>query len=151
MKRSSLAAACAAVLGACAPLHPEASLEAFSTDGCSLFPDRALIGPADWCDCCLAHDLAYWRGGTAEERLAADRALRSCVQRATNDRALAEMMYQGVRAGGGPYFYTNYRWGYGWPPGRNYRPLSAEEEESVSRLRTQYFAKNPKLSCTARP
>jgi hypothetical protein len=130
---------------------PDASLQPFSSDGCSLFPDRSLISRTDWCDCCLAHDLAYWRGGTQDERLAADQALRSCVFRATSDRPLAELMYQGVRAGGGPYFYTHYRWGYGWPLGRNYRPLSAEEEESVSRLRTQYFAKNPTLSCKAIP
>ena len=51
----------------------EAKPARFATDGCSLFPDRALVGSADWCDCCLAHDLAYWRGGTESQRLDADR------------------------------------------------------------------------------
>ena len=51
----------------------------FTSDGCSLFPDRSLIDESDWCDCCLVHDIAYWKGGTEEERLAADLALRECV------------------------------------------------------------------------
>ena len=62
----------AALLASCASLTTQPV--PFTTDGCSLFPDRALVGRADWCDCCLAHDLAYWRGGTEEQRLTADRA-----------------------------------------------------------------------------
>jgi len=52
-------------------------LAPFTTDGCSLFPDRSITGASDWCDCCLAHDLAYWRGGTEEDRLKADRGLKT--------------------------------------------------------------------------
>ena len=148
-------AAClmALVLSACA--SPSAStstgtLRAFSTDGCSLFPDRSLISKSDWCGCCVAHDLAYWRGGTAEERLTADHALKVCVQRASNNNTLAELMFAGVRAGGGPHFYTPYRWGYGWPFGRPYGALTPEEEALASALEREYRAKNPLLQCTSR-
>ena len=123
------------------------TLQPFTTDGCSRFPDRALIGQADWCSCCVAHDLAYWRGGTSEARLNADRELKTCVHRASNNEALAEAMFAGVRAGGGPYFYTPYRWGYGWAFGRPYGPLTAEEEGLASSLEREYLATNPTLSC----
>jgi len=124
------------------------AMEPFSTDGCSLFPDRFALTKKDWCNCCLAHDLAYWRGGTAAERLKADEELRACVLRATKDAALSEAMFAGVRAGGGPYFFTPYRWGYGWKFGRAYQPLSAHEEKQASVLRSEYVAKNPSLACT---
>lgn len=123
------------------------TLQAFTTDGCSRFPDRALIGQADWCSCCVAHDLAYWRGGTSEARLNADRELKACVHRASNNEALAEAMFAGVRAGGGPHFYTPYRWGYGWAFGRPYGPLTPEEEGLASSLERNYVAMNPTLSC----
>ena len=123
----------------------------FTTDGCSLFPDRALMSDADWCDCCLAHDLAYWRGGTAEERATADRDLRDCVARTTGNTRLAELMYTGVRTGGGPYFLTPYRWGYGWPWGRGYTPLSSEEAASADAEAARYRAANPTLACQPRP
>ena len=57
-------------------------------------------------------------------------------------------MYAGVRAGGGPYFYTPYRWGYGWPYGKPYQELTAEEEAQVSALEREYRAANPSLTCT---
>ena len=119
----------------------------FSTDGCSLFPDRALIGKADWCECCVVHDLAYWRGGTADDRLQADKALRACVERATGNKAFAELMFGGVRAGGGPYFYTTYRWAYGWPQGHGYAPLSTTEQAQASAEEQEYRAAHPTLSC----
>jgi hypothetical protein len=122
-------------------MHP------FSTDGCSLFPDRSLVSKSDWCSCCLAHDLAYWRGGTVDERLKADQDLRSCVLTASRSAELADLMFAGVRAGGGPYFFTPYRWGYGWPFGRLYEPLSPAEEALASSLRSKYTSTNPVLAC----
>ena len=80
------------------------SLSPFTSDGCSLFPDRSLISETDWCSCCFEHDVAYWRGGTEEQREVADRELKRCVEAKTGDPALATLMYQGVRAGGSPYF-----------------------------------------------
>lgn len=144
--RPVLVAAALAILAGCSTTP---TLAPFSTDGCSLFPDHAPIGKADWCACCLAHDLAYWRGGTEDERLEADRALEACVTAATGSRALAQTMYAGVRTGGVPYFLTSYRWGYGWPYGRMYRSLSTEEAEQADALRARYVAANPSLVCTA--
>ena len=135
----------AAILAGCVA---QGELRPFSTDGCTLFPDRSLISNADWCRCCLAHDLAYWRGGTSEARVNADRELGACVLRATGNKALADFMYSGVRAGGGPYFYTPYRWGYGWPYGRLYRELTPEEDAMASKLEREYRATNPSLACT---
>lgn len=116
------------------------TLRPFSSDGCSLFPDRALIGAADWCECCLAHDLAYWRGGTSEERLQADERLKQCVLKATGNQVLADTMFAGVRTGGSPYLYTWFRWGYGWPYERKYGPLTPEEAALASRLEREYLA-----------
>ena len=126
-----------------------ASLQPFVSDGCSLFPDRALIGKDDWCGCCVAHDLAYWRGGTSDERLTADKALRACVLRTTANSALAELMYEGVRAGGGPYFYTPYRWGYGWQGRHAYAPLSPEEAAQAARLAQAYLSQHSAPVCPA--
>lgn len=78
----------------------------FISDGCSRFPD------ADWYDCCLAHDVAYWLGGDESLRLQADETLMQCVVDAGHPM-IAEMMFAGVRVGGVPYFATPYRWGYG--------------------------------------
>lgn len=125
----------------------EIPLRPFSTDGCSLFPDRAVDGSADWCQCCLAHDLAYWRGGTADERFAADQAFRGCVLQASGSKVLAELMYAGVRAGGGPGASTSFRWAYGWPSGRHYTPLSGAERVIAVRLERDYRAGNPALQC----
>jgi hypothetical protein len=122
-------------------LHP------FASDGCSLFPDASLISSDDWCSCCFQHDLAYWRGGAAEERKAADQQLRDCVQQKTGNQALATMMYDGVRFGGSPYFYNWYRWGYGWGYDRKYQALTPEEKEQADRLEKEYFAGNPKPVC----
>ena len=91
----------------------DSELRPFSSDGCSLFPDASLISGDDWCDCCFRHDIAYWRGGTAGEREAADIALRQCVLDRTGNETLATTMYEGVRFGGSPYFLNWYRWGYG--------------------------------------
>lgn len=133
-----------ALLSACASTKV---MLPFSTDGCSLFPDRSLVSKSDWCNCCVAHDIAYWRGGTAEERLKADQGLKSCVFAASGSAELADLMFAGVRTGGGPYFFTPYRWGYGWSFGRLYQPLSATEEAQASSLLTKYIATNPALVC----
>lgn len=124
-----------------------AGLAPFSTDGCSRFPDRSPGGEADWCGCCVAHDLAYWRGGTVRERLEADRVLRSCVSAASHSPLLSRIMYAGVRLAGGPYSPTSFRWGYGWPYGRAYQPLDQREEAQVTPLRDAYLSRNPTLAC----
>ncbi len=77
-----------------------AELHDFTSDGCSLFPDGNFKDRALWCDCCLAHDISYWRGGAREDRRHADKTLRDCVLERTGSKALADLMYDGVRAGG---------------------------------------------------
>jgi hypothetical protein len=139
--RSALAAAVLAGCQAAPALHP------FTTDGCSMFPDRAPVGAADWCGCCVAHDLAYWRGGTEEERLAADRELERCVTDAVRDPVLATAMFAGVRVGGNPYFATPYRWAYGWPYGRGYQALDEREQAQAASLQAGYMAAHPVLAC----
>ncbi len=119
----------------------------FQSDGCSLFPDRSLITNEDWCLCCFDHDLAYWQGGTAAQRRGADEALRDCILKQTGDVALAKVMFAGVRFGGSPYFYTWYRWGYGWRYERRYAPLSGKEKAQVEQKLKQYFASPPEHPC----
>lgn len=83
-----------------------------------------------WGECCIKHDIAYWQGGTHEERLQADQELERCVSQ-VGEPEIARIMLAGVRVGGSPYFPTSYRWGYGWPYPRGYRELTADEKEEV--------------------
>ncbi len=89
-------------------------LKPFATDGCSEFPDGTLEQKNLWLQCCIAHDVAYWIGGTAQEREAADEQLQACVA-AVGQPEIATLMLAGVRVGGSPFWPTRYRWGYGWP------------------------------------
>jgi hypothetical protein len=119
------------------------ALQPFTTDGCSLFPDRSASTGMDWRRCCVAHDLLYWRGGTPAERRSADLELRRCVDQETGDASMATLMYHGVRLGGTPYLPTPFRWGYGWGYGRFYRPLSDTESASADTLARAYCAAHP--------
>jgi hypothetical protein len=92
---------------------------AFTTDGCSAFPDGC------WRDCCVAHDMAYWCGGSRQERARADREFRRCLA-CRQSALLAWTMWAGVRAGGHPVWPAPWRWGYG-------RPWSGRYPASVPR------------------
>ena len=117
------------LLGICS--MPVASdLAPFTTDGCSRFPDGTSSERTLWLDCCTAHDVAYWQGGTAAQRLQADQVLRQCVID-TGESMLASLMFIGVRVGGTPYLPTSFRWGYGWPYMRRYGALSDAEMAAV--------------------
>ena len=80
----------------------------FTTDGCSLWPD------SDWRHCCVTHDMAYWCGGTAEQRAAADKALQQCLADADKP-VIGSLMRVGTRLGGLSILPFPWRWGYGWP------------------------------------
>lgn len=147
ISRYLLRGAVLGVFGALGGCTTGPSLQPFSTDGCSLFPDRAPLGQADWCGCCVAHDLAYWRGGSAAERLESDRVFRECVRVASRSPALAGAMYGAVRAGGVPWLPSPFRWGYGWDYGRLYRTLSLEEDAQANALRAAYLAKGTAAVC----
>ena len=79
---------------------------AFTTDGCSIWRD------ATWRECCIAHDIDYWCGGTL--RRDADLKLRSCVRNSGSSKANATLMYGGVRFGGAAWWPFPWRWGYGY-------------------------------------
>jgi len=125
-------------------------LHDFTSDGCTLFPDGTMKDRDKWCECCLEHDIAYWKGGTKDDRLNADKALRQCVQERTGNKKLATLMYDGVRAGGHPAFPTWYRWAYGWNYGRGYKPLSEREKEQVRMKLDAYRAAHPRGYCHER-
>jgi hypothetical protein len=80
----------------------------FTTDGCSLSPNGR------WTECCVVHDMAYWCGGPAALRKAADQSLRACVKN-HGSPLYANLMYIGVRLGGSPWLPFPWRWGYGFP------------------------------------
>ena len=122
----------------------------FTSDGCSLFPNGNLEHRDLWCDCCFAHDIAYWRGGAKLDRKQADEALRDCVIERTQNRALANVMYEGVRAGGHPAFPTWYRWAYGWNYGRGYKVLREEEQQEAESKLNAYIALHPTGYCQER-
>lgn len=105
-------------------------LRPFATDGCTLFPDGTSQHKDLWLRCCVDHDNKYWMGGAKGDRLKADRELRACVASVGEPKTGALMMV-GVRAGGTPYLPTSWRWGYGWPYLRGYKPLTDDEKKLV--------------------
>lgn len=136
----------AALASVCASAFAS-GLRDFTSDGCSLFPNGTIKDRTKWCDCCLQHDIAYWRGGTEAERKKADEALQDCVIDRTKDTALAETMYLGVRAGGHPAFPAWYRWAYGWDYGRGYKPLTEDEQKRVREKLDLYWRDHPDGYC----
>lgn len=110
-----------------------AKLDMFSTDGCSAFPDGTLAQKQLWQACCVAHDLAYWAGGTYADRQAADEAMQECVADVEAPE-VAKLMWVGVRLGGSPFFPTSYRWGYGWRYVRGYKPLDETEKQQIMEI-----------------
>ncbi|MGI8470551.1 MAG: FAD-binding oxidoreductase [Pyrinomonadaceae bacterium] len=83
--------------------------ENFKSDGCTHFPD------GDYLDCCVQHDLAYFKGGSWKERWRADGQLKKCVAARNGwwHKPLSLMMWSGVRIGGVPFLPTPFRWGFG--------------------------------------
>lgn len=110
-----------------------AKLQPFTSDGCSLFPDGTFEQKNLWLDCCQQHDVEYWKGGTYQQRLTADKALKICVTK-SGEPEIAILMLAGVRVGGSPLLPTAFRWGYGWPYPRYYAELTQEELLQVDKL-----------------
>ena len=130
----SLVAVCAD-----SPKHPNDSiLKPFTTDGCSMWVDGTLEHPNLWRHCCVAHDKAYWLGGTADQRKRADEELEICVKQ-EQGAAMADYMYSMVRWGGHPDWLTPYRWGYGWSyldkgAPREYKVPTEAEQRQIDEL-----------------
>jgi hypothetical protein len=104
------------------------TLQPFATDGCTKYHDGPKEDPTLWLHCCIAHDVAYWLGGTDVERKTADETLRQCVSDTGHPKE-ARIMYLGTRAGGGPLGQNTYRWGFGWTRVRDYKELSRHEKQ----------------------
>ncbi len=81
----------------------------FKSDGCSMFPD------GKYRDCCVAHDNAYYLGGSWKMRWRADKELFKCVagKKGFQHKIIAPIMWLGVRAGGVHFLPTPFRWGFG--------------------------------------
>lgn len=116
-----------ALIGMLPLLAQSGVLAPFTSDGCSAFPDGTYEQKQMWLSCCEAHDFAYWKGGTYQERLAADLDLQQCVV-LVGDSPIASLMLAGVRVGGTPYLPSKFRWGYGWPYPRGYKKLTPDEQ-----------------------
>jgi len=112
------------------------TIKPFTSDGCSAFPNGTFQHQQLWLACCTAHDYAYWQGGTYDERLAADNALKQCVAK-VGEKQIADIMLAGVRVGGTPFLPTRFRWGYGWPYPRGYKALSEQEKQQIQQLEAE--------------
>ena len=113
----------------------ENQLEPFTSDGCSMVKDGTWgTKKRLWQNCCIDHDLAYWQGGTKEQKKNADQQLRQCISAKTESPGLGRAFYWGVSAGGTPRSFFSWRWGYGWYGQRGYIPLSARHLEQVDFL-----------------
>ena len=126
-------------IGVLAACQADSHLIAYSSQGCATAPDRSVIESSDWCDCCREHDIAYWRGGTKQQRDHADVRLRKCINVKTNDDELANNMTESANRGEGAYFFAGYRWGYGWQRERNFQPLSEKEVYLTNQYLLDYF------------
>ena len=106
-------------------------LQAFKSNGCSIFPDGDTYG------CCYVHDMKYWAGGTAADRRKADRELQQCAADVTPNLAVGHavggIMYAAVTIFGAPGVPTRVKWGYGWDDTRQigYNPLTSDEQSQV--------------------
>jgi hypothetical protein len=136
-KRSRRMASTALVAMLAASCAGSVVIAPFTSDGCSLFPEGTPRHKELWLSCCVEHDKAYWRGGTYEDRVVADKALRRCVE-SVGEPEIAALMLAGVRVGGSPYWPTEFRWGYGWPWPHNYGVLTDDEREQARRALLAY-------------
>ena len=88
---------------------------AFTRDGCTLWPDALFFH--DFKEACLAHDIAYWAGGSVERQHEANVNFRSDVAKTGPlGPALGLLMYAGVEYLGdnGVSRTVDSEWVYGW-------------------------------------
>ena len=87
----------------------------FHFDGCTLFPDR--IGATSFLEACLAHDIAYWYGGSSSQRRHADQVFRQDIRESGSfGRWLQWPMYSAVRIFGNTWILRQFdaNWGFGY-------------------------------------
>ena len=111
------------------PPYEKKIIEKFTSDGCSggmSWGWRKLFKKAPpWEGCCIKHDIAYWYGGTWQDRRKADIKLMRCVLD-NGHPVWAVLMYVSVRIGGSPLWPFSWRWGYGWPWSGRYSKVPTE-------------------------
>jgi hypothetical protein len=73
------------------------------------------------------------------------------VQNKSGSPQLAQMMYNGVRVGGDAALNTSFRWGYGWPYGRGYRALNADEQQQAAQAMARYRQQAGAMQCPSKP
>lgn len=122
------------LLCACSSPNRSTGLKPFTSDGCSLFPDKDYWEGGSWCQCCVKHDYQYWKGGPLSSRKQADLELKDCVLQATGDEALVNTMYLGIRSGGKSLWPSSFRWGYGWPYGTGNKPITDKQERQIRKM-----------------
>lgn len=105
----------------------------FVTDGCTMFPDGTIKEPKLWYNCCLAHDLVYWLGGSKELQKQADQELRECVSEVSSG-IRANLMYIGVRLGHYSPIKNKYQWGWGRPNSKPFSSISENHKKEAYRL-----------------
>jgi len=87
----------------------------FIFDGCTLFPDK--IGTLSLKEICLAHDIAYWIGGTPDEKKAADQKFKDDLSDSgIVGKIISPIAYTGVVIFGDTWLTRqfNANWGFGW-------------------------------------
>lgn len=96
-----------------AKIENDPPLMPFKSDGCTMWFDtwqgKSLV-PACW-----FHDLKYWVGYPDEsvERLIADAELMVDVAVILGHTHFAELMFHGVRRGGGSFYGRKHSWAFG--------------------------------------
>lgn len=108
-------------------------LNAFRSDGCSVWPEGPKSDKTGWLKCCIIHDIAYWKGGTESQKEKSDQELESCVEK-NGSGVIAGLMKFGVGVGGAPKYKTSFKWGYGWNYGRGYLPLTKKEVNYIEKI-----------------
>lgn len=113
---------------------PEASKDVeipadFKSDNCTFFPD------GNYCDCCVAHDRDYYKGGSWKERRRSDNRLYRCVKskKGWQNKFIAPVMWVGVRVFGTSILPTKFRWGFG--KDRKKKKRSKRKYQDKSRIR----------------
>lgn len=120
------------------------NIKPFESDGCSVMSQLYKLFTSGrktlpWRRCCVRHDVEYWVGGTAIDRLYADQKLRKCVANCGYP-FIGDLMYLAVRAGGAWFWPTPWRWGYGFKYGQRNR---TRDGEMILQCKAEHRKLNP--------
>jgi hypothetical protein len=111
-----------------------AELARFISDGCTETQSKV---STEMSQCCVRHDMAYWVGGTLEDKHRADSTLIDCIRAHGASKLTAgvwELLLQQ---------FGSSRWGAKWTPKRGFKPLTAEEWREVYTLASAFTKEIP--------